>query len=138
MEHHIFCKFVPKKIGELTVTEKVIKYAFSQEVSFWIKSIAMHYLFSNLMLRRYEEVLEFYNVIVLDEKFLNQVSVIIILVSAFKLDKIDMLSGLIDRNKHHKNVKLFLSVIECANKDIVLDLSTMDPVPYLVKITEIF
>ena len=122
----------------INVTEKVIKYAFSQEVSFWIKSIAMHYLFSNLMLRRYKEVLEFYNVIVLDEKFLNQVSVIIILVSAFKLDKIDMLSGLIDRNKHHKNVKLFLSVIECANKDIVLDLSTMDPVPYLVKITEIF
>ena len=74
----------------INVTEKVIKYAFSQEVSFWIKSIAMHYLFSNFMLRRYEEVLEFYNIIVLDENFLNQVSVIIILVSAFKLSKIEM------------------------------------------------
>ena len=120
----------------INVTEKVIKYAFSQEVSIWIRAIAMHYLFSNYMLRRYDEVLEFYNVIVLNENFLNQVSIIIIIVSAFKLGKMDLVSGLIERNKHLNNVRLFLMVVESTDKNEIIDLSTMDPVPYLVKITE--
>lgn len=120
----------------INVTEKVIKYAFSQEVSIWIQAIAMHYLFSNYMLRRYDEVLEFYNVIVLNENFLNQVSIIIIIVSAFKLGKMDLVSGLIERNKHLNNVRLFLMVVESTDKNEIIDLSTMDPVPYLVKITE--
>lgn len=120
----------------INVTEKVIKYAFSQEVSIWIRAIAMHYLFSNYMLRRYDEVLEFYNVIVLKENFLNQVSIIIIIVSAFKLGKIDLVSGLIERNKHLNNVRLFLMVVESTDKNEIIDLSTMNPVPYLVKITE--
>ena len=36
----------------LNVTEKVIKYAFSQEYNEWIEAIAMHYLFSIYMLKR--------------------------------------------------------------------------------------
>ena len=118
----------------INVTEKVIKYAFSQEVSIWIRAIAMHYLFSNYMLRRYDEVLEFYNVIVLNENFLNQVSIIIIIVSAFKLGKMDLVSGLIERNKHLNNVRLFLTALERVELNEVVDLLNIEPVPYLIKI----
>lgn len=118
----------------INVTEKVIKYVFSQEYSDWIESIAMHYLFSLYMLKRYEEVIDFYEVIVLNESFLNDVSVIIIIVSAFKLGKMDLVSGLIERNKHLNNVRLFLTALERVELNEVVDLLNIEPVPYLIKI----
>ena len=118
----------------INVTEKVIKYVFSQEYSDWIESIAMHYLFSLYMLKRYEEVIDFYEVIVLNESFLNDVSVIIIIVSAFKLGKMHLVSGLIERNKHLNNVRLFLTALERVELNEVVDLLNIEPVPYLIKI----
>lgn len=120
----------------LNVTEKVIKYAFSQELNIWIKAIAMHYLFSIYMLKRFDEVLEFYNVIVLNEKFLNEVSIIIIILSAFKLKRMEQVDSLIKKSKDLKNVKLFLSIIESTDEEEIIDLSHMSPTPYLVKLTE--
>ena len=120
----------------INVTEKVIKYAFSQEVNVWIKSIAMHYLFSNFMLKRYNEVIEFYNVIVFNEEFLNEVSIIIIILSAFNLKKLNLVNNLIELHKDSKNVKLFLSAIECIGKNKVIDLSGISPRSYLIKIAE--
>lgn len=118
----------------INVTERVIKYVFSQEYSDWIEAIAMHYLFSLYMLKRYEEVIDFYEVIVLNESFLNDVSLIIIIVSAFKLGKMDLVSGLIERNKHLNNVRLFLTALERVELNEVVDLLNIEPVPYLIKI----
>lgn len=120
----------------LNETEKVIKYVFSQKVNIWIKCIAMNYLFSNFMLKRYNEVIEFYNVIVLNEEFLNEVSIIIIILSAFNLKRLNLVSKLIELHKDSKNVKLFLSAIECIGKNKVIDLSKISPSPYLIKIAE--
>lgn len=118
----------------INITEKVIKYAFSQEVNIWVKSIAMHYLFSNYMLKRYEEVIEFYNVIVLNDDFLNEISIIIIILSAFYLNKLSLISGLIEKNKNLKNVQMFLSAIDNINNKKIVDLSEIEPIPYLIKI----
>lgn len=118
----------------INISEKVIKYAFSQEVKVWIKAIALNYLFSNYMLKRYEVVIEFYNVIVLNEEFLLESSVIIIILSAFKLNKLNLINELINKNKNRKNVKLFLTAIEQIKMNKIADLSDIDPTPYLIKV----
>ena len=98
----------------------------------------MHYLFSNYMLGRYEEVIEFYNVIVLNEEFLRETSIIIIILSAFKANKMNQVKSLIEKNKESKNINLFLKAIESisANSKNDLDLSSIDNTIYLIKLAE--
>lgn len=118
----------------LNVTEKVIKYAFSQEVSTWIQFIAMHYLFSNYMLKRYDEVINFYNVIVLNEDFLLETSIIIIYLSAVITDRIEMVEKLLDKKQNMKNLQLFILAIKNIKENKIVDLLDMKPTPYLTKI----
>ncbi len=118
----------------LNVTEKVIKYSFSQEYTPWIKNIAMHYLFSNYMLKRYKEVLEFYNVIVLNKLFLNETAIIIIVLSAFKLHKMNQIEKLIQNISEYKDLNIFINAIASIKHNIDADFAGLSSKNYLIKL----
>ena len=118
----------------INVTEKVIKYAFSQEVTDWIQFIAMHYLFSNFMLKRYEEVINFYNIIVLSESFLLETSIIIIYLSAIITNKLETVFKLLEKNRNLSNLQLFILAVKNIKENKIADLSNLNPTPYLIKI----
>ena len=116
----------------LDITENIVKYAFTQEATSLIKSITMHYLYSNIMLKRYDEVFKFYNIVVLDEKFLNETSIIAVIISAYRLNKMDQIKKFIDKNKDIKNVSIFLSAIESIIKTKSASFAGLDGRQYLV------
>ena len=118
----------------LDETEKVIKYTFSQKYSRLIRSIAMHYIFSNYMLKRYEEVLNFYNVIVLNEEFLHETSIVAIILSAYKLKKMNQITKLIEKNKEAKDVQIILKAIESIEKTKSADFLGLTPTHYMVNL----
>ena len=84
------------------------------------------------MLKRYDEVFKFYNIVVLDEKFLNETSIIAVIISAYRLNKMNQIKKFIDKNKDIKNVSIFLSAIESIIKTKSASFAGLDGRQYLV------
>ena len=69
----------------LSYTCKVIEYLFtSMEYGRWIKNILAHFLYSKLMLEKYDEILSFLKIIIFDMNYLDDVSASICLIAMQK------------------------------------------------------
>jgi hypothetical protein len=65
-------------VASIDKTEKVINYIYSQKNEVWMEYITQHYLFSLLMLKRYDQIIMFFEILVLDYEKLNIVSSIFV------------------------------------------------------------
>ena len=80
-------KFVDHYLEEeydcsLNYTSNVIEYLYSSiEHKKWISFILNHYLFSNLMLKKYDDIMDFINIIIFDKKYISDISATICLIA---------------------------------------------------------
>ena len=82
----------------LKYTSKVIGYLFSStEYEKWITYILTHYFYSLLMLKRFDQIVEFVNIIIFDKKYLSDISATAYLISLTEL-KSELLHEEIDNN----------------------------------------
>lgn len=122
-----------KYLFSLNKSTKAVDYIYSYKNDTWTKYITMHYLYSNYMLKRYEEIISFYQVIVFEPKTLISVSAVICILAAYKENCMDTVNIIKEEFKNDRNVKIILNYIATKNKEI---LDNLEPTPYLVRIAK--
>lgn len=122
-----------KYLFSLDTTSMAIEYVYSSKNDTWIKYITLHYLYSNYMLKRYKEIIDFYQVIVFDIKSLISTSAVICILAAYKEGMLSSVVDIMNEFKEDKNVKIICEYINTKNKEILNDLENIF---YLVKIAK--
>ena len=82
----------------------------------------MHYLFSNYMIERYDDIVDCYSNILFKFEKLNWVSASICVLSAFKLNKLNGAQFIIDNFKEDENFKLIMKYIQTNDKSNLTNL----------------
>lgn len=101
-------------IASLSYTENVIGYLFSSADDYpWAQYILTHYLYSKLMLNKFDDIINFINIFMFDVKFLNEISAIICLISIYFTKSFYMFKEVDDLCKErdyklYKDIKEFL------------------------------
>lgn len=117
------------------VTSQVIEYVFSDiKDERRAQNILMHYLFSNVMLGRYEEIINFFTMTVYNRECINPISASMCLIVADKVGKLEEFYDLLSYETENKNFNIILSYIKTKDRKILNNLSN---VPYYIKIKEI-
>ena len=117
------------------ISSEAIEYVFSDiKKDNRLQNILMHYVFSNLMLGRYDEIIEFINIIIFDKSYLNPLSTVICLIAVAKLNKLDQYSYLLSMNFDNENYKIIVDYFK--NKDKTV-LNKLTKYPYYKKIKEV-
>lgn len=111
------------------ITSQVIEYVFSEiNDERRIQSLLVHYLFSNLMLARYNEIINFIDIVIFDLSYLNEIAAIICVVAAFKLGKLKHVDKILNLEFNGINFEIVKEYIKC--KDYKL-LDKLKEYPYI-------
>lgn len=117
------------------ISSEAIEYVFSDiKKDNRLQNILMHYVFSNLMLERYDEIIEFINIIIFDKSYLNPLSTVICLIAVVKVDKLDQFSYLLSMNFDNENYKIIVEYFKTKDKSV---LNNLTKYPYYKKIKDI-
>lgn len=122
-----------KYLFSLERLEDAVTYVHSSKNELWIKGITQHYLFSNYMLKRYKEILRFYEIIIFKPESLISVSAVICILAAYKLNCLDKAEEIIICHKDDYNVKIVLNYINKNERNI---LSNLEKNPYISEIVK--
>lgn len=105
------------------MTSQVIEYVFSEIKSIdRIQNILLHYLFANLMLGRYDEIVNFIDIIIFDYRYLNDLSAVICVVAADKVGKLEHIQELFDMTFEDVNFKIITKYIKSRDKKLLNEL----------------
>lgn len=111
------------------ITSQVIEYVFSEiNDERRIQSLLVHYLFSSLMLARYNEIINFIDIVIFDLSYSNGISAIIYVVAAFKLEKLKHVDKILNLEFNGINFEIVKEYIKC--KDYKL-LDKLKEYPYI-------
>lgn len=120
-------------------SSKILNYTFYQcKNRKWMSYISMHYLYSNFLLNRYQNIAEFFRVYTLTNDVLTDVSVLIGLITAEKLKKpIPDIHPILEQCIHERQqIKKFYQFLFLGKGELdFLDKNSSDR-QYLKKITE--
>ena len=114
------------------ITSEVIEYVFSEiNNKRRVQDILVHYLFSNLMLGKYGEIVDFVNIVIFDYNLLNEMSAIICIIAAYKLGKLSNISSILEM-EFDNNYEIVKEYITTGNSNI-LDLLIQYPYIKIMK-----
>lgn len=117
------------------LSSSVIEYVFSEIKSGnRIRDVLLHYLFANLMLGRFEEILDFVNIIIFDRRCMSPLSVVICLISADRLGVLNQFDDLMNLESGNVNFNIIKEYIVKKDKKILNNLINF---PYYIKIKEL-
>lgn len=117
------------------VTSTVIEYIFSSENHHnRIEYILMNFLFANLMLGRYQEIINFVDIIIFDYNCLNAMSASICLIAADNVGELEHFDNLLSKDYDDINYNIIVSYLKTKDKKILEGLIMF---PYSKKIKEV-
>ena len=122
-----------KYLFSLESLEGAVTYVHSSRNELWIRNITQHYLYSSYMLKRYKEILRFYEIIIFKPESLNSVSAVICILAAYKLNCLQKAEEIIICHKDDYNVKIVLNYINKNERNI---LSNLEKNPYISEIVK--
>lgn len=109
-----------------------IEYIFSgSNYELCVKTLVMNYLFSMLMLGRFEEIISFIDVIIFDYKYLNPLASAIYLIAAKKTNQFNVYDNKIIKENTSKSFNIIRDFL--INEDVDV-LENLKVVPYLIEI----
>lgn len=117
----------------LQLTSKIIGYVYSLKNTDWIKNITLHYLYANYQLKRYNEIMNFYQITVFDIKELTSPSAIICILASYFNNNIDKAKSIINYFKNDDNVRYIVEYIDTENANL---LKNIEKTQYLYEIVE--
>ena len=123
--HSNMC-FIHNSLGDyqesVNLTRKTIEYIYSSKKSIWVDNILMHYLFSNFMLGRYEDIIKLYSEEIFDLSRLNWVTASICILASFLNKELNKASEIIDLFRNDEYVAMVLDYIKTGNRLLLEDL----------------
>ena len=96
--------------------------------------LLMNYLFANLMLERYNEIIDFISILVFDYNSLNYISAIICLIVCKKVDNEELSLKIRQLYNDHESFQIFIRYVETKDSEV---LDSLINTPYLNKIKKI-
>lgn len=109
-------------LSSYNLTSEVIEYVFSNtENKIRMQNILMHFLFSNLLLKRYKEIIDFINIVIFDFDNLNVVSSVICLIAADKSHSDKLFEKLLTRKIDDHNYLCFIEYFKTRDKSALND-----------------
>lgn len=109
----------------LKYTSKVIEYLFSStEHEKWITYILTHYLYSLLQLKKYNEILQFIDIIIFDKKYLSDISATICLIASRELGFVTLSSGVEVIAKKYRCYNIVKKYYETMDTNYLKELGT--------------
>lgn len=120
--------------ASLSYTNNVIEYLFSApEYERWIKYILVHFLYSKLMLKQYDEIVDFFNIVAFEEKYLLNVSATVFLICAYVTKNNLFLEKILKmcQGKGFSTVEDIKKYIKTKDKSI---LESLDDAPYVSRL----
>ena len=116
------------------ITSQVIEYVFSEiNAQNRIENMLLHYLFSNLMLGRYEEIINFVDIVIFDYRYLNDLSAIICVIAADKIGKIDRFDQLLNMTFEDKNFEIIKHYLKSKDKTVLAKLVNYPYIDIMIK-----
>lgn len=122
-------------VASLDKTQSVINYIYGQENNLWVGYITQHYLFSLFMLKRYEDIISFLDIKILDYDKLNYISTIICVAATVLLNKPSKATRLI---KEKQTDSMFIKMYEYITRKVdKSNLTSINEIPYVLRIKEV-
>ena len=123
--HSNMC-FIHNSLGDyqesVKLTSKTIEYIYTSKKSIWVDNILMHYLFSNFMLGRYDDIIKLYSEEIFDISRLNWVTASICILASFLNKELNKASEIIDLFRNDEYVAIVLNYIKTGNRLLLVDL----------------
>ena len=120
------------------ITSEVIEYIFSEiDAKKRIQNLLVHYLFSNLMLERYDEIITFIEIVIFDYGCLNDLAASICVLAASKVGKLERIYKLMDLTFEDVNFDIIKKYVKIGDKRL-LDNLVLYPYIKIIKDNAIF
>ena len=120
------------------ITSEVIEYIFSEiDAKKRIQNLLVHYLFSNLMLERYDEIITFIEIVIFDYGCLNDLAASICVLAASKVGKLERIYKLMDLTFEDVNFDIIKRYVKIGDKRL-LDNLVLYPYIKIIKDNAIF
>ena len=134
--HSNMC-FIHNSLGDyqesINLSKKTIEYIYSSKRSIWVDNILMHYLFSNFMLDRYDDIINLYSEEIFDLSRLNWLTASICILASFLNNELAKADSIINIFKNDEYVNVVLEYLKTNNRLLLLKLKQT---PYIVKIIQ--